>query len=261
MEQNESLNVFMRLLQESHDEVKKCTDALFNVLVKEVKEHKNAACENNLHAANNLSRSLALADRPKWLNETIKWCDWYGKNSQRDDANNYLFNNLSPIKNDLMNHTWSITSQPYEADFHFDEMYERFKSESKLPELFDVLINILEKMVASGEIDSLRAIASIKQLLSLIKQNKSGSYFSVMASWEFLGGFIKNTLWESLDSIPVIKQLKKGFEETVAEMDIELDEVHKSIAEEMKNKYNTTVNSLTYKKKSENLLEHKKDMA
>ena len=82
---------------------------------------------------------------------------------------------------------------------------------------------------------------------------------SLYRSWEFLGGFIKNTLWESLDSIPVVKQLKKGFEKTVGEMDIELEELHKSIAQEMKTKYDTTVNSLTYKKQSENILEHKKD--
>ncbi|MCG7539215.1 hypothetical protein [Pseudoalteromonas sp. OF7H-1] len=80
-----------------------------------------------------------------------------------------------------------------------------------------------------------------------------------MASWEFLGGFIKNTMWATLDSLPVVKQMKKGFEKTVEDMDIELDEVHKSIAEEMRAKYNTTVNSLTYKRQSENLLENKKE--
>ena len=259
MDNNESLNYFMRLLQERHSELKKSNDALFTVLVKDDKKAKDKACQNNLDAANNLSLSLAEADKPEWLKTTIQWCDWYAKNSQRDDANNYLFDNLSPIRNDLMQHAWSITNKQEDADFHFDEMYERFKAKSKLPEFFDALISTLEKMISSGEIDSIKTIASIQQLLSLLKQNKSGSYFSVMASWEFLGGFIKNTLWESLDSIPVVKQLKKGFEKTVGEMDIELEELHKSIAQEMKTKYDTTVNSLTYKKQSENILEHKKD--
>ncbi len=169
-----------------------------------------------------------------------------------------FFKNISPVRYDLMQHQWSLSKDKEDADFHFDKMYERFKKESRLPEFFDALIDTLEKMIASNEIDSIKTINSIKQLLSLLRQNKSGSYLSVMASWEFMGGFIKNTLWESLDSLPVVKQLKKGFEKTVGEMDIELEGLHNSIAQEMKNKYNTTVNSLTYKKKNENILEHKK---
>jgi hypothetical protein len=251
----------MRLLKERHSDLKKTNDILFTVLVNEDRETKKSACGNNLEAANNLSISLAAPDRPEWLKVTIQWCKWYADNFARDDANNHLFNNLSPIRNDLIQHEWALSESKIDADFHFDEMYERFKKESKLPEFFDALINTLEKMIASGEIDSIKSIASIQQLLSLLKQNKSGSYFSVMASWEFMGGFIKNTLWESLDSIPVVKQLKKGFEKTVGEMDIELDELHKSIAQEMKTKYDTTVNSLTYIKQNENILEHKKDTA
>jgi hypothetical protein len=259
MDSNESLNHFMRLLTERHDDLKKTNDALFDVLIDENKKAKETACLANLDAANNLSISLASADRPDWLNLTVKWCKWYIDHVKRDDASKYLFKNISPVRNDLMQHQWALSKDKEDVDFHFDEMYERFKKESRLPEFFDALIDTLEKMIASDEIDSIKTINSIKQLLSLLRQNKSGSYFSVMASWEFVGGFIKNTLWESLDSLPVVKQLKKGFEKTVGEMDIELEDLHNSIAQEMKNKYNTTVNSLTYQKQGENILEHKKD--
>jgi hypothetical protein len=259
MDSNESLNHFMRLLTERHDDLKKTNDALFDVLIDENKKAKETACLANLDAANNLSISLASADRPDWLNLTVKWCKWYIDHVKRDDASKYLFKNISPVRNDLMQHQWALSKDKEDVDFHFDEMYERFKKESRLPEFFDALIDTLEKMIASDEIDSIKTINSIKQLLSLLRQNKSGSYFSVMASWEFVGGFIKNTLWESLDSLPVVKQLKKGFEKAVGEMDIELEDLHNSIAQEMKNKYNTTVNSLTYQKQGENILEHKKD--
>jgi hypothetical protein len=259
MDSNESLNYFMRLLTERHDDLKKTNNALFDALVGENKKAKETACLANLDAANNLSISLASADTPVWLSLTVKWCKWYIDNVERDDANKHLFRNISPVRDDLTQHQWSLLKDKEDADFHFDEMYERFKKESRLPEFFDALIDTLEKMIASDEIDSIKTINSIKQLLSLLRQNKSGSYFSVMASWEFVGGFIRNTLWESLDSLPVVKQLKKGFEKTVGEMDIELEDLHNSIAQEMKNKYNTTVNSLTYQKQGENTLEYKKD--
>ena len=114
-------------------------------------------------------------------------------------------------------------------------------------------------MINSGEIDSITALKNLEQLIAIIKQNKSGSYFSVMMSWEFISGFTKNLVWQELSNLPGIKQLKSAFEKTVEEMDVELEEMHKSIADEMKNKYKTQVQALTYKSKSENLLEHKPD--
>jgi hypothetical protein len=147
---------------------------------------------------------------------------------------------LLPIKSQINSHKWSLGESNESTKFDFDELYERHKADSKLPDFFDSLIDTLEKMILSGEIDSIKSKSSIQQLLSLLKQNKSGSYFSVMASWEFIGGFTKNTLWASLDSIPVIKQLKKGFEKTIEEMDIELEDVHNNISEEMKDKYNSS---------------------
>lgn len=54
-----------------------------------------------------------------------------------------------------------------------------------------------------------------------------------------------------------MKQLKSAFENTVREMDIEFESMHAAMAEEIKKKYKSTVQSLTYKRKGENLLEHK----
>lgn len=261
MEHNESLKFFMRFVQEKHDEVKKTTENLFTVLVREDETLKVNACQGCLDSAENLSRSLASSDRPNWLQVIIEWCAWYPNNLGRGDAPNILFGKLLPIKNQIINHKWSLGESNESTKFDFDELYERHKADSKLPELFDSLIDTLEKMIISGEIDSIKSKTSIQQLLSLLKQNKSGSYFSMMASWEFIGGFIKNTLWESLDLIPAVKQLKKGFEKTIAEMDIELEDVHNNISKEMKDKYNTAVDSLAYIKKGSNLLEHKKDVA
>ncbi len=257
MEQNESFKVFMRFVQERHEEVKANINNMFSALVNEDKQLKIVTCQKTLESSEMLSRSLALADRPTWLDDIIRWCRWYTENANRNDCNNILYNGLQPKISEILAHKWSLGDNPTNADFNFDEIYERFKADSKLPDLFDSLISILDKMIASGEIDSIRAITSIQQLLSLLKQNKSGSYFSVMASWEFLGAFIRNSFWESLDLMPGVKQLKKAFEKTVSDMDIELEEIHNSIAQEMKNKYNTTVNSLIYRKQSNNIIEDK----
>jgi hypothetical protein len=164
---------------------------------------------------------------------------------------------LVGLKPSIEAHKWFTNQSTVHTSFDFDEIYERYRIESKLPELFSILIDLLEQMIDSGEIDSIKVATSLKQLISLLKQNKSGSYFSTMASWEFLKSFIKNTSWSVIDSIPVLKQLKKGFEDTLVEFDMELEQVHKQVATEMKETYNTTVETLVYKSQSSNLLENK----
>lgn len=255
MDKNQSFLFFMRLIKEKHNELKENTGFLFNVLVNENKSEKEVACQKVLNSAEAISNILAKPDRPIWLTETIKYCAWYTQNIGRDDCNNILFSNLYPYYNEIINYKWSIGENDVSTNYNFDEIYERFKSESQLPSLFNTLIDILEKMIESGEIDSVKAMSSINQLLSLLKQNKEGSYFSMMASWEFIGGFIKNSLWESLELIPGIAQLKKAFEKTAVEMDIQIEQIHKSIAKEMKDRYSTTVNSLVYKKAKNDAIE------
>jgi len=262
MSQNESVNFFMRVVNERHKDLITNIDKLYISLVSENKKEKVTANEVALGSLNTLSSFLSESDTPHWLTDLKGRLNWYVTNhSKRNDSNKVLIDKLIELNQQIHNHKWTLDQEVTNDSYNFDEIYERFKIASKLPELFDILIDTLEKMIASGEVDSIKTVTGLQQLLALLKQNKSGSYFSVMASWEFLGGFIKNTMWATLDSIPVIKQMKKGFEKTVEDMDRELDEVHKSIAEEMRAKYNTTVNSLTYKRQSENLLENKKETA
>lgn len=64
----------------------------------------------------------------------------------------------------IMNHPW--TFQPIDdGGFDFDGLYERHRSQSKLPELFDKLTGILERILASDELDSRKVVASTRGLL------------------------------------------------------------------------------------------------
>lgn len=256
MSQNDSFDFFLRFLKERHDEFKRDFNELTKAFVSEDKAAKLNACKKAFISADTLSKSLSSKDQPTWLLELMSGFNWYVKNNGNSQLNyefleKYLFKN----QHSVMNHTWDFLNKNSKENFSFDEIYERFKKDSKLPELFDALISTLEKIILSDEIDSIRTKMSLEQLLSMLKQNKNGSYFSTMASWEFLKTFTHNLVWESLDEIPVVKNLKKAFEKTVSDMDIELEDLHKNISEEMKEKYNTTIQTLTYKRSEQNLLE------
>jgi hypothetical protein len=254
---NESLNIFLRLVQEKHEQLKSQITALSKVFVQENIDSKKVQADRCNSAAEDLARALSAKDQPNWLKEIIRWTKWYSTNHKNQDATFTAFQKIMPLISQLNSHEWAFTENTGDEDFDFDQLYERHKKDGKLEELFDTLINIIAQMVASGEIDSIRAKTDLERLIALLLQNKDGSYFSVMASWEFLRGFLKNTTWAAVDSIPVLKQLKKGFEDTVDEMDIELEKVHESIKSEMESKYNTAVHSLTYKSQAK--LENKSE--
>lgn len=247
---NESLSIFLRLVHERHDQLKNEVTNLSKIFLEGNKEQKQAQAEKCKNSADDLARALAAKDQPTWLKEIIRWTNWYISNYKTNEAAFTAYQKIMPHISLLNSHQWAFSESSGDEDFDFDQLYERHKKDSKLDDLFDSLINIIAQMISTGEIDSIRTKSSLERLLMLLQQNKDGSYFSVMASWEFLRGFLKNTTWAAIDSIPVLKQLKKGFEDTVDEMDIELEKVHESIKEEMRNKYDTAVQSLTYKSKT-----------
>lgn len=247
----------MRFVQEKHELLKQRLNELFKVMPSDNHDEKVTANSLLLEACEDLERILAASDRPKWLSHLINETKLYEQKHQTTGHNFQLLKSIVSQRGPALSHPWSFEKSSAETDYNFDSVYERFKADSKLPKFFDTMIDTLENMIKSGEIDSLTALNSLQQLASVIRQNKKGSYFSVMASWEFISSFTKNLMWQELGNLPGVKPLKSAFEKTVEEMDIELEVLHKSIADEMKEKYKTTVQTLTYKSKSENILEHK----
>jgi hypothetical protein len=258
MSDNQSYDHFVRFLNEKHDFVKTRLDGMIQALVTENHEEKIKANIVLLEACEDLSRGMATVDRPKWLESIIEAAKNYSNQHKVTGSNYKMMSNIMRQLDNVHNQTWSFDQPNAEIKFKFDDLYDRFKADSTLPKLFDALIETLDKMISCGDIDSLSALRSLEQLIAVIKQNKAGSYFSVLASWEFISSFMNNLLWQELGNVPGVKQLKSAFEKTAKDMGIELDLMRKSMAEEMSKKYNDTISALTCKQDSNSLLEHKK---
>ena len=216
-------------------------------------------------SAIDLANILASSDRPNWLNEIIACTKEFitahvKPNSIVSGSSWLLLQKLMRVYQPALNHKWDFSTQKGKHHYDFDSIYQKYREESDLELLFNALIETLEQMVNSGEIDSVTAINSLKELIDTLEQNKISSYFSTMATWEFLKSFTYNLVWEQLDSIPGIKPIKKAFEKTMTEADLELNKLHLRIADEMKSKYKMTIkNTLTYKGKAE-LLENNSEI-
>src|SRR5450759_1001641 len=101
---------------------------------------KKSAATTMLQEANDLRAVISNADVPGWLTNTISYLGHFvaGQWSAFDLLSNYV-----PIKTSLETHAWAF-EEGADAAFDFDSIFEHFKKESRLPELFDQLVSILE---------------------------------------------------------------------------------------------------------------------
>lgn len=243
MSSNESVKFHMRFVTEKHQELIKALDALVSVLVNEDLKDKKAHVRIVLQKSNDLKSAVSQQDCPSWLPSLIKGLN----NFQTGTWNqihliDYIIENISSIKT----HGW-VFDNPSETSFDFDSIFEHYRSESRLTELFDEIIKILEEIEASDEVDSLTMITALDKVIATIKKNKAGSYFALNSAWAFLMTFLKNYMWAELSKIPVLGTAMEALEKTIKETNEEMFKVHSQVQEEMARKVEDEVKGLKNK--------------
>ena len=106
-----------------------------------------------------------------------------------------------------------------------------------MDELFENIIELLNKIIESGEVDSIKTMSTLQKLISTLKLHSNASYFSLHSMNDFLKHLMKNVLWEQLSSLPIVGPMMKGLKKTIEETDIEMKDLRLKIEEQMKIKY------------------------
>jgi glycogen synthase len=236
----------MSVVREKYDQFKAALSSLLSDISNNDQAKKLESNNRLRKVAQDLSDILAVEDRPAWLNRTVTVTANFAKenpkpNSIRSGSSWRLLSELIAIYSETMGHVWNFEEDSSDA-YNFDEVYQRARKSSKLDELFDSLISELEILLNTGEIDSIKAIDSLKKLMKTLSENKNGSYFSTIASWQFLQSFTKNIIWESLNKVPGVQSSKVAFEKTLNEMDIEMDRLHDEITSELQERFSIKPN-------------------
>lgn len=230
MAANDSVQLFLRLVQEKHKSLIQTSEPLLIALASENPDNKMACAKAMLEAAKDLRGLCSANDVPSWLMQAIKFLEAY--TAQQWSAYE-LLRNFILIKYSLENHQWVFDESP-EIAFNFDLIFEHFKKEGRLPELFNQIIQILEEIKSSGEIDSFIMLRSLEKVIATIKKSKDGSYFSLNSAWEFLLNFLMNYMRGELLKIPVLGTALEALEKTIIETNEEMFKLHQQVQEEMK---------------------------
>lgn len=229
MSNNESVQLFTRIILEKHTSLVAASNNLMQAISAENVDAKYKSATNLMIAVESLRSILSNQDVPDWLSGLDHNLNLYI--SKQIDSYIFLGRFLN-LKTKLDSHIWSFQT-PTEAAFDFDAIYERFKKESKLPTLFEEIIKILEEIAVSEDVDSIVMHKSLGKVIATIKKGKDGSYFSLNGAWEFLLSFMKNYMWSELSKIPVLGTLLETLKNTISEVDAEMVSLHQNMQTEM----------------------------
>ena len=256
MKTNESVEFFLRFLQERFQVFKTSLENLKESLGNNHAENKTKACKNTLATIQSLKEAMSAQDRPAWLdkiNDAIN--HFIQRQSQYSNAGKNLINAIIDCSPQINNQKWEFTESHEYDPVDFDAYFKRFYDESRLPELFDTLVIHLQTIADSGKVDSIHAVTQLQRLINTVKRNARGSYFSVHATFEFAITLLKNLVFEYIGKIPVLGETLRAIQQTISELEQEFVTVQQKTKDDVMDKLQTDLHVLGYTPRGALILE------
>ncbi len=234
MAKNESVDFFLRFLQERFQAFRtKLTDFL-KTLSLENRDHKVRLANEVLASLDDLKRAMAANDHPDWVNPLESKLRWYIRHHQaQDDCGLTVLSTVMELYPRIAAQEWRFGDASPSAGIDFNSIYQEYYRTSRVPDLFDELVGQLEQIINSGEIDSNKTIKALEKLIATIRKNARGDYFATRGAYEFTQVFFKNFTLEVLESVPGIKHVVKSVRKTMSELDLEMLQVHDNVKQRL----------------------------
>ncbi|MGI1669966.1 MAG: hypothetical protein K6L74_06515 [Neptuniibacter sp.] len=216
----------LEFIENKHSELINEFQALLSDLVGTSKDNSKKKVKELYLTVKNFQGMMSEKDHPDWLGELHSALA--NNVGLVDPKFGELINELALISEQIINHEW-ILDHDSEDGFDFDAIYEKYRSESRLSELFREIIKILEKIKSSGQIKDLEMENALCALIATLNQNKDGSYLSINTTWEFVINLLRNYLWAELSRIPVLGPVLEALEKTIRETHAEITKLHSDV--------------------------------
>lgn len=244
---NESLTKFVRVVNERHEVVKNSVTGFVSSLVDGDDQKKKMSAEVAVEKAVMLKSYLSPRDVPEWLKLLVECLDDYIRNFEK--PKNLLSSTLHriyPLKLQLDGWRWNFESNEERNGFNFDAMYEECKKNSKVDTLFDELIDLLQKIIDSGEVDSIKMNTTLTQIIATLKKHNTASYLALTSSWDFAKLLIKNVVWEELKTIKSLNALLVALQKTMEKTDTSMGDLYTRLRNRAKETFHEIFSFLDY---------------
>lgn len=225
MASDDGAKFYLRFVTQKHSDLTKSITGLVNALVSENLEVKKEKTKLSLKKAQDLKSAIADEDLPDWLTPLIEVLTKFFNGSNTQQA---LIGFIIRYEASIKSHVWVIEKDSEQA-FNFDSIFEHYKSESRIPELFDEIIKILEDIEASGEIDSISMLSALTKVIATLKKNKDGSFFSMNSAWSFVTSFFKYYFLAEISKVPVLGSALLALQKVVDETNQEMSDIKSNV--------------------------------
>lgn len=230
---SQSESFFQRTLDEKTKEARDAVQACLVSFLSHSSSGRQAAAQAAIDAVGRLVDMLHPQDRPAWLEPLHSAL----KIAHSHHAENIGILNIQRIANEyqgsLKQHTWQIAEVDSVTGFDFDAVYDKYKAENRIPQLFDEIISALNGIIASGAIDSVRVLQELRRVLATLQNARNGSYFATRNAWFFVATWFKNTSWELLGEIPVLGAAIRGLRKSLEDMNDGMQNLHEQMQSDL----------------------------
>lgn len=227
MDDAERMDFYYDFLKQQHEVVQRKLDSLLRSLASDDGEAKKAAVKDLTAALGGLSNALPANHYPDWLSKLATALSRFENNAGSKRRQGDLLMEIVPLIVTARQENWAPRGKGVRVDF--DSIFEQYRSSSEIPRLLDRIVELIEKMVSSNAIDSRRVIQTLEGLIATIKVSKTGSYLSLMCSWNFLSSLVRKVAWEMVGDITVIGPIAKGLKEAIDELGTEVDNMNREL--------------------------------
>jgi hypothetical protein len=240
------VDAFLRSVNQRFGDFKARLGELLDLLVMGSDEDKLAKAKETLDVATTLQSVLSPQDQPQWIGPVIGSLRSYIRSNGHVAHAPNLVTTIASNFDRAVNHKWAFAHSD-DQGFDFDGVFRRHESESQIPELFDKLVELLEKIVRCEELDSRKVIHTLETIIATLKRNRNGSYFSVVCTWNFTATYLKNIAWNTLLEIPLLRIPVKALRETMDQLDKEMEKVHENTQADLHNQLHAEFPVLVYR--------------
>jgi len=231
MSQGPSVEAFIRTINDNFEDFRTKIKRFYLAVAGTDEKERVVRANDALSSARILWEHLSHPDRPPWLNPFIQALQAFVNAPTSDHARGLVIDTYGQHFSAILSHQWNF-APAHDIAVDFDAIFEKVKSESRISELFDRVIKILEDIIQTDLIDSRRITATLEKIIASLKKNRKGSFFSMICSWQFLKQFVKNAAWEAASKIPGVNVLSEALRKTLEEFEGEMKNVYERIAKE-----------------------------
>ena len=228
---SESTKLLQRLISERNEVMRAAISYFIKTISLENRDSKIAAARSCEDAVESLCSILARNDRPQCILSLKAILKSYINQSANDiDIGQRTIEALVGILPSINQQEWHFLDQESPA-VDFQAVYREFYDGSRVPDLFEQLINQLQQIIDSREIDSVRVLEALNTLIATVRRNSRQDVLAAYGTIGFAKTFLNKFLWAVLDEIPGVKVISKAIRETINELDDEFTDMQTRASE------------------------------